>query len=369
MARMSKFVVSGLAAFALWAPLASAHSYEPGGAPAVDSHSVANVIDSGAMLRADIDPNANDDWWKFDFFNTSYFFQYGPTAAYGLNSTTAGLYWWQGKTTVTVPVTGLTPGTTYNYRAVAANSAGTTYGPSRTFKTSGKAPSSGDSKPASGGNGNGNGSDKPDSSGKSGNGKSGDGKSGDDGMPDVPGEPALGQSVAAAVSTGTVKVRTAGSNDFHEIADGESIPLNSTFDTTAGTVLIEAADSDGQTYTGAFHGGIFAVHQSSKGKGMTTIEMQGGDFSSCQSNRLGRANASSTHPVLRKLWGKDHGGRFKTSSRGSVATVRGTEWFTADRCDGTLTRVTKGLVLVHERGTGRSKLLHKGDSFFAHVSH
>jgi hypothetical protein len=341
MTRLIGALTAALATLALSAPLAAAHSYDPGGPPTIDSKSVANVIDSGAMLRADVDPNADDDWWKTTFFNTSYLFQIGPTSGYGVTTTTGSLDWWRDKTTVTIPVTGLTPGTTYNYRAVASNGAGTTYGANKTFKTSGKAPSS--------------------------SANSGKGGGSDDGIPEVEGEPELGHSVAAAVSKGTVRVRIQGSDEFREIAPGEAIPLNSTFDTTGGTVLLEAAGSDGNTYTGAFHGGQFTVHQSSKGT--TTLEMEGGDFSTCDSSRKGRATASSAHPVLRKLWGKDHGGRFKTSSRGSVATVRGTEWLTADRCDGTLTRVTKGKVLVRERGTGRSKLLQKGESFFAHVPH
>jgi hypothetical protein len=343
MTRLTGILTAALAMLAISAPLANAHSYDPGGAPKIDSRSVANVIDSGAMLRADVDPNADDDWWKRDFFNTSYFFQVGPTAAYGVTTATGSLGWWQDKTTVSVPVTGLTPGTTYNYRAVASNGAGTTYGANKTFKTSGKAPSSGAGKPTSSGKGS------------------------NDGIAEVEGEPELGHSVAAAVSKGTVRVRVQGSDEFREITPGEAIPLNSTFDTTSGTVLLEAAGSDGKSYTGAFHGGQFTVHQSSKGA--TTLEMEGGDFSACGTSRIGRATASSAHPMLRKLWGKDHGGRFKTSSRGSVATVRGTEWLTVDRCDGTLTRVTKGKVLVRERGTGRSKLLHKGESFFAHAPH
>ena len=48
---------------------------------------------------------------------------------------------------------------------------------------------------------------------------------------------------------------------------------------------------------------------------------------------------------VRKLWGRDHGGRFRSHGRHSHATVRGTRWLTVDRCDGTLTRVTNGAVV------------------------
>ena len=362
MTRLIGVLSAALAILALSVPLAAAHSYDPGGAPKIDSRSVGTVSETGALLRADVDPNADDDWWKHDFFNTSYSFQVGPTSGYGVTTASGSLGWWQEKTTVAIPVAGLTPGTTYNYRAVAANGAGTTYGANKTFKTSGTAPPIGGGKPASGSgkgdSGNGKGSDDGKGSGK------GKGKGA---MPDVEGEPEVGHSVAAAVTTGTVKVRVQGTNEFRDLGPGEMIPLNSTFDATAGTMLLEAAGSDGKTYTGSFRGGQFTVHQSSKGA--TTLKLQGGDFSACGSSSKGRATASAAHPVLRKLWGKDHGGKFKTSSRGSVATVRGTEWLTADRCDGTLTRVKHGKVLVRERGTGRSKLLHKGEKFFAHLPH
>jgi hypothetical protein len=357
MSRLIGVLSAVLATLALCAPLAAAHSYDPGGAPKIDSRSAGAVGETGALLRADIDPNADDDWWRYDYFNTSYFFQIGPTSAYGVTTTTGSLASWQDKSTVAIPVAGLTPGTTYNFHAVASNGAGTTYGPNKTFKTLGTAPSSG--------SGN---SGKESDSGK-GTGKGKGKRKGKKGMPDVEGEPELGHSVAAAVTTGSVSVRVQGSNEYRELSEGEMIPLDSTFDTTAGTMLLEAAGSDGKTYTGAFHGGQFTVHQSATGKGATTLKLRGGDFSACGSSRKGRATASSAHPVLRKLWGKDHGGRFKTSSRGSVATVRGTEWLTADRCDGTLTRVTHGKVLVRERGTGRSKLLRKGEKFFAHFPH
>jgi hypothetical protein len=346
MTRTIRTLIAALGLFALCAAGASAdsktadHNDVPGGPPRISNLSAGNVTDTTATLRANIDPNHNDDWSAVG--TTTYHFEIGPTTGYGVTTPNGTLHWWQSDTSVAGPVSGLTPGTTYHYRVVATNNRGASSSADKTLKTTGKAPSSSTGKPVSSDTGKG-------------------------ATPEVEGEPELGHSVAAAVATGTVRVRMRGSSEFREIAPGEAIPLNSTFDTTAGTVLLEAAGSNGKTYTGAFHAGQFTVHQSPKG--VTTLELKGGDFSACGSRGKGRATASAAHPVLRKLWGKDHGGRFKTSSRGSVATVRGTEWLTVDRCDGTLTRVTKGLVLVRERGTGRSKLLHKGDAFFAHAPH
>jgi hypothetical protein len=93
---------------------------------------------------------------------------------------------------------------------------------------------------------------------------------------------------------------------------------------------------------------------------MTTIALRGGDFGSCGSD----AKSRSVGALQRKLWAKDKGGKFKTSGKGSVATVRGTAWYTADTCQGTLTKVSRGAVMVRERGTGRSELVTRGESFF-----
>jgi hypothetical protein len=76
------------------------------------------------------------------------------------------------------------------------------------------------------------------------------------------------------------------------------------------------------------------------------------------------ASAARTRRV-RKLWGRDRGGRFRTHGRHSEATVRGTRWLTVDRCDGTLTRVTKGAVSVRDLVRHRTVLVRAGHSYIA----
>lgn len=331
---LTRVLVAALALLALCAPFANAddNDYDHGGTPKVSNRSASSISNTAATLRASVDPNADDDWWWIGA--TTYRFQLGPTTTYGVTTASGTLQPWQGSTTVSMPVTGLTPGTTYNYRAVASNGAGTTNGPNTSFKTTGKAPAAADGS-----------------------------------EPEAEPQPELGHTVVAQVATGTVLVRERGSTEFHELGGAEAIPVNSTFDTSEGTVLLEASATGGESNAGEFHGGAFVVRQSPNGHGMTELALRGGDFSACELRAKSRATASARKPVLRKLWGKDKGGRFKTSGRGSVATVRGTEWYTADRCDGTLTRVSEGAVMVRERGTGRSKLLHKGQSFLAHLKH
>jgi hypothetical protein len=68
---------------------------------------------------------------------------------------------------------------------------------------------------------------------------------------------------------------------------------------------------------------------------------------------------------VRRLWGRDSGGRFRTHGRHSQATVRGTRWVTVDRCDGTLTRVTEGSVVVRDFARRRSAVIRAGRSYLA----
>ena len=58
-------------------------------------------------------------------------------------------------------------------------------------------------------------------------------------------------------------------------------------------------------------------------------------------------------------------GRYRTSGRYSAATVRGTIWDTIDRCDGTLTKVTRGTVVVRDFRKRRNITVRAGKSYLA----
>jgi hypothetical protein len=58
-------------------------------------------------------------------------------------------------------------------------------------------------------------------------------------------------------------------------------------------------------------------------------------------------------------------GRFRSRGRYSAATVRGTIWDTADRCDGTLTRVRRGVVVVRDFRRHRNITVRAGKSYLA----
>jgi ferric-dicitrate binding protein FerR (iron transport regulator) len=59
-------------------------------------------------------------------------------------------------------------------------------------------------------------------------------------------------------------------------------------------------------------------------------------------------------------------GNFQTRGRYSAATVRGTQWQMADRCDGTFTHVTRGTVVVTDlRRHKQNIVVSAGQSYLA----
>jgi hypothetical protein len=94
-------------------------------APTVATSAASNIASSRATLNGTVNPNG---------CSTTVRFQYGTTTSYG--STTAN----QTETgntaqNVAANISGLTTGTTYHFRIVATNSAGTRFGSDRTFTT------------------------------------------------------------------------------------------------------------------------------------------------------------------------------------------------------------------------------------------
>jgi streptogramin lyase len=94
--------------------------------PEVANTSSSAVTDAGATLSADIGAHAQ---------STQYWFDYGTTSAYGDQTVhkSAG----SGNTVANFAsaVSGLNASTSYHFRVVASNAAGTTYGPDETFTT------------------------------------------------------------------------------------------------------------------------------------------------------------------------------------------------------------------------------------------
>jgi hypothetical protein len=87
---------------------------------------VEQVTASSAVLKGRVNPRG---------LATEYYFQYGPTTAYGSQSSAASAGSGTLEVKLTQPVTGLQPYTTYHFRVIATSSAGTTASTDATFVT------------------------------------------------------------------------------------------------------------------------------------------------------------------------------------------------------------------------------------------
>jgi phage head maturation protease len=95
------------------------------GPPVVTTNPASLIASFSATLNGSVDPHG---------LTTTVYFQYGTTTSYGLTTAPQSK---SGNTyqNVAANISGLTASTTYHFRVVASNSAGTTYGADRTFTT------------------------------------------------------------------------------------------------------------------------------------------------------------------------------------------------------------------------------------------
>lgn len=185
-------------------------------------------------------------------------------------------------------------------------------------------------------------------------------------------EPHAGKTVNVAPAKGTVLVKLPGATSFVTLAAGVQVPVGATFDTRAGTVrLVSARDATETEQAGVFSGAVFTVRQDATTQLATVLALRGGAFGQCTSAtaRSSRAvTAARRWPgkhVVRSLWARDKGGRFRTDGRYASALVRGTVWLTQDRCDGTLVKVAKGKVAVTDKVRHTTTLVRAGRSYLA----
>jgi len=94
--------------------------------PGVTAQAPANVTAVSATLRGRVNPHG---------LATTYFFQYGPTVAYGAQTPAAGAGSGAAAVNVSAAVAALVPNTTYHLRLVAQNASGTATTADRTFRT------------------------------------------------------------------------------------------------------------------------------------------------------------------------------------------------------------------------------------------
>jgi hypothetical protein len=217
-------------------------------------------------------------------------------------------------------VSGLVPNARYHVRLVATNATGTTLGADQTFTT-----------PA----------DKP------------------------PPPPVLAKSVNAKPVSGKVFLLIGGK--LVPLTEGDQLRSGTVVDTRHGSLQLTTATSKkGKRQTGTFSGAIFKITQAHSS--LTTLSLVENalsgapSFASCKTKG---AHAAALSKKQLQLLHSSAKGKFRTKGRYAAATVRGTKWTIADRCDGTLTHDLTDSVVVNDFVRHKTIVLHAGQSYLA----
>ena len=199
-----------------------------------------------------------------------------------------------------------------------------------------------------------------------------------------PGPPPAVNGTSAIVKAvrGTITVTSPGQSEHALAALGENVPVGTVVDATHGTASVTTAVTKrGATQNAIFFDGEFVIRQKRGTNAVTDIVLRSPRFSRlCGTTRASSARAAASGEpfvaesaqakrkkskrVVSRLWG-DGKGKFRTQGRNSAATVRGTRWLTEERCDGTLTRVRRGIVVVKDARTGKFVRVRAGRSYLA----
>ena len=306
-----------------------------GGAPKI-------ATGSGTTLSGTVNPES---------LATTAFFQYGVDLSFRGPGSTTTLYDQStppqqvgsdsAAHTVTAPLTGLVPGALYHVRLVATNTAGTTFGPDQTFTAARAA---------------------------------------------APPPPILGKTENAQPVSGTVFIRLA-SGQFVRLTGAQQIPSGAVIDALKGTLKITTALPGGtggardaaakskkprpkvKTQSGNFGGAVFKTTQARNG--LANLSLIEGAFkgaptyATCKTHKAGDASAAALSGKSLQLLRANAHGKFRTTGRYSAATVRGTVWTVADRCDGTLTHDVTDSVAVSDFVRHKTIILRAGQSYLA----
>ena len=184
-----------------------------------------------------------------------------------------------------------------------------------------------------------------------------------------PPAPRFAKSVDIGLITGVVIVRPPTGPAFRLGAQDRNIPVGSGLDTTHGAVDLRAAYAPSQHTSGVqdgnFSGGLFEVLQQRTEGGLTELDLK--TTLSTARTCAAKAQAASARPssrTLALLRAKVHGA-FRTRGHYAAATARGTRWTMIDRCDGTLTEVSAGVVIVDDFRLAKNVAVSAGHSYLA----
>jgi IPT/TIG domain len=296
--------------------------------PAVTGGAPTNETSNGAALSGSVNPEGTP---------TQAYFQYGldlsqrgpgaSTTLYDQSTTPQPVGTDSSNHPISVPLTGLLPGALYHVRLVAVNSAGTTFGADQTFTTPAAA---------------------------------------------APPPPVLGQTENAEPVSGIVFIKLP-SGAYVPLTGATQIRTGTQIDSLHGSLQLIASVGKQKKEHGIFGGAVFKLTQAGSGilKGFTTLTIVESAFKGapsyflCTTHKAADATiAKASSRTLQLLHASAHG-KFTTKGRYSAATVLGTKWTIADRCDGTLVHDITDSVKVNDFVHHKTVILHAGQSYLA----
>ncbi len=182
--------------------------------------------------------------------------------------------------------------------------------------------------------------------------------------------PQAGKSFNIAPAGGNVSTKCSDDGAFRKLDRPKQVTLDCEIDAEDGTVSVTASKgSSGKTQTALFWGGTFGIDQETGDNREAVMTLAGQRRCEKRGNGMGKGRRLSRKGSKgRKLWGSGEGNYKTVGSHGS-ATVRGTIWLVADRCDGsTLFKVKRGTVVVRDFIKNSSVVLQAGQSYIAKVA-
>ena len=300
----------------------------PPAPPATTPGTPAATSSTGASFSGSVNPQGQA---------TTVSFQYGLDSRYRPGGGTAIVYD-QSTPPQTLPAdstphavsaaaSNLVPNAVYHVRLVATNATGTTFGPDQTFTT----------------------------------------------MTDpAPPPPVLGQKVDVRPVSGQVFVLVG--TKLVPLTEASQLRSGTVVDTRHGQLELTAATTaKHKRQTGVFGGAVFKITQTRAA--LTTLSLvesafQGApSFATCRAHKLPDARAAAASKRTLQLLHASAHGKFSTRGRYSAATVLGTKWTIADRCDGTLVHDIKDSVVVSDLVRHKKIVLHAGQSYLAKPRH